>query len=477
MRYIVTFLLVFLFSFSIRAQEEGNKVWTLEDCIHYAKENNIQLQQAGLQVSSAEINYRQSKDNCLPNLNAGANYGLNFGTAIDPTTNAFSTKASQAGSVSLNSNMSLYNGGSIKKTIKQRGLEYDLAKLEVQNMENNLILAILSSYLQILTAEEQLNVLDKQSALTYEQLEQTQKLIKAGMRPKGDVLDIEAQVANEEVTKVNAENIVAAAYMALAQSMDYYGSIRIQKPEIDIPSLANIDALEPTQIYEAAVNTQPEIKTANLRTQIAEQSLRVVESGKHPSLGVGANLNTRFSSLAKRIDEDAPLTYKPISYYTPNGELVETEFYQPNIAFENTPLPSQFADNFGGYIGLNLNVPLFNQNRIKNNIALSKINIDNSRLQEQAVKNNLRRTIEQAYLDAKAAAQKYKATQSSMEALQKAFEFAEKKYNAGTANTFEYFTAKNNLAIAELNLQSAKYEYFFRMKILDYYQGKPIQMQ
>ena len=185
------FIILILFFLSQNNDLQAQKAWTLNDCVIYARANNISLKQLGLNTKRAKINHEQSKANRLPNLNANTSYGLNFGFAIDPTTNTFSSQTAQSGQLSLSSSVILFNGFQLKNTIEQRELERELAKLEVDNLANNIDLTVFTAYMQILLAEEQLKVLQKQTTLTDNQYEQVQKLINVGLRPAGDLLELE----------------------------------------------------------------------------------------------------------------------------------------------------------------------------------------------------------------------------------------------------------------------------------------------
>lgn len=470
-------ILVFLF-FSQKNDLQAQKAWTLNDCVIYARANNISLKQLGLNTKRAKINHEQSKANRLPNLNANTSYGLNFGFAIDPTTNSFSSQTAQSGQLSLSSSVILFNGFQLKNTIEQRELEQELAKLEVDNLANNIDLTVFTAYMQILLAEEQLKVLQKQTTLTDNQYQQVQKLINVGLRPAGDLLELEAQKANDEVNIVNAKNAIKTAYLALSQALDYYGDFEIETPnKLNIPPLDALNETDAETIFEAAKNSQPQIKTAVLRTDIAEKQEEVLNGAKYPTLSLSGNLNTRYSSLARQLASEIPISYDTlINVIIPEPFNTDFPILQPVYDLERTPFFQQFSDNFGGFFGFNLAIPIYNRSQVKNSLALAHINIQNSKLAQDFEKNNLQRTVEQAFLDAKVAAETYKASQKAVSAQKQALDFAQKRFAAGVINTFEVLAVQNASAIAELNMQSAKYQYYFRMKILDFYAGKGISI-
>ncbi len=464
---------------SLQAQNEVNNpiIWTLQDCLDYARQHNLQIKQLSLQEKVAKINHKQSKDDRLPNLNGTFSHGVNVGRTIDRTTNSFTTDAIQFSSLQLNSNFIVYNGHITRNTIAQRELEHQLAQLTVEETANNLNLSILSAYLQILLAEEQEKILAKQSELTQKQYEQTQKLVKVGSLPAGDLLDIEAQLGNDELNIVNAENTIQAAYLNLSQLLDLYEqNIQVARNQVDVPSTKLLSELSPQLIYETALSTQPQIKTATLRTQIAEKGLKIAEGGRWPTVALSAQLSSNFSSIAPDFDNASITGIDTIrSLSIINNDLQPVFELVPELDLPKRGYFGQLGDNAGGFLGLSVSVPIFNNFRVRNGIELAKINIDNTRFSQELTKNNLRKAIEQAYLDAQAAAKRYESTQKNIVALEKSMAHAEKKFELGMVTALEYLTTKNNLTRAELNVEAAKFEYIFRLKILDFYQGKPLE--
>lgn len=449
--------------------------WSLEKCLEYAIENNIQLQQTELQVQTAKINEAQSRENIYPNLTGSAGYGLNIGRTVDPTTNQFSTEALQSSQYSLSSNFLVYNGHRLKYTIDQRELENQLAQLEVKDYKNNLQLTLLTAYLQILLSEDQLVVLKQQAQLTVEQLEQNRKLVKAGIMAEGDLLEIEAQIANDKLSQVNAQNTIKSAYLNLAQILDYYETIKIVTPtKVPEPSKAELEALNVVQTYILALETQPNIQSADLRTVIAQKQLQIAEGAKYPTISLGANLNTRHSSFARTIEPIGLNLIPSERFFTPEGQAILE--YTPDFSIKKTPLFRQLWDNLGGSIGINVSIPIYNNRQLRNNVILSHLNIENTKYATALAKNNLRKNIEQAYLDANAAIEKYENTKLTISSLQKSLANTKKRVDAGLVNNLTYFTAKNRLTIAQLNLTTAKYEAFFKLKVLTYYQGKPLKL-
>lgn len=465
-----TVMMACLYIGTVEAQSTETKVWSVADCLQYARDHNVQLKQLGLGVQSAESNLLQSRREMLPNANANLRNGINVGSGIDPSTNNFVTETIRSQQWTVGSTYTLFNGMQRKNTIEQRKVQLALSETDQSVYLNDLDFNILSAYLQILLAEEQLIVLNKQAELTKKSYEQTNKLVRAGLLPAGDLLNMEAQMANDTLNIVNGENAIASAYLVLSQVLDFYGEMEVEKPAVVPPSLSELEGRDPSLIYERALDLQPTIRAAQLRREIAEQDLKIAEGARYPTISLGASMGTNYSSFARQLDE----TIEPEITQT----ILFTESLEPiftlSPSFENTPYLKQLSNNLGYGLSLNVNVPIFNNYRVKNAIAQSKINIENQRYGKAIVANNLRQTIERAYLDARSASQQYVFAQRNVTARQQSLEYAEKRYDLGAINALEYFTAQNNLIAAELQLKQAKYEYIFRVKILDFYEGKPL---
>lgn len=467
------FLYFLPFAEQLFAQDLSDK-WSLTRCFEYAEQNNVQLKQLQLQTQSALINEQQSRSDRLPNFNANASGLGNIGRSLDPYTNTFSTDATFATQFSLNSSVQLYNGGQRKNTVVQRGMELELTRLQSKESAYNLKLGILGAYLQILLSQAQVEVLKAQAKLTQDQLQRAQKLVQAGMIPAGDLLDIEAQIANDQFNQSNGQNAIQSAYLSLRQQLDYYEEpFEVEIPNIAAPSPAELQQRQPQMVLEQALQTQPSLRTIAQQGNIAAQRKKVAAGARYPIVTLNTSLNTTYASAAKQIESlTLPDAGSPTYYVTTGGDLVLS--YQPTPVLSSTPFFTQIGDNFGGSISLNVVVPIFNNYRVRNTLSLAQINMDNNRLAQQNTQNALRRNIEQAFLDARAALERYNSAQANIVALENALNYTEKRYQLGAVSTFDFLNAKTRLATTRLQQEAARYEYYFRLKILDFYAGKPL---
>lgn len=470
--FLVGLFLVFCFGFNASAQEE----WSLSKCIEYALQNNIQVKQSLLSAELAKDNYEQSIANLLPSLNAGASHSYNWGQRIDPFTNQFATNRVRSNNFGLSSSVTLFSGLQLNNSLKQNNLDYLASKYDVEKMQNDIALNIATAYLQILFAQELLEVAKNQLLITQQQLERTNKLVAAGVLPEGNLLDLQAQISSDELQIVTAENQLDLAYLNLKQMMDFKGAqeFKIVKPNIvDIPADA-LAALNPEQIFNTAIGSQPEIKSAETQILSADKSLAVAKGGMSPSLTVTGSIGTGYSGLSKTVT-DVTIGDPTVIGVTADSTLV---YGSPStdITTITTPFSDQLDQNFNQNLSFNLNIPIFNGWQNRTAIARAKINRQNSELSLEAAKNQLRYTIQQAHADAKAALKQYNASLKTVEALIQSLEYAQKRFDVGVLNATDFNETKTRLASAQSDMLRAKYDYIFKLKVLDFYQGKPITL-
>ncbi len=466
-------ILLTLFVLAIIPQSSMSQdVWSLEKCISYALENNIQIKQQELSAKTSEINYTQKRASILPNLNAGANQNFTFGRSVDPFTNEFSSESTQSDNFSISSSVTLFSGLQNVNSIKQSKLNLLAAYENVKKIRNDISLNIASSYLNILFNIELHSIAINQALITHQQLERTKKLVKAGSLPEGNLLDIEAQIASEELQIVNAKNQLDISYLTLKQFLDID---TIDNFQIDIPSnLSIIDSEEDIQeVYDNAVNTLPQIKSAEYMLLSSEKGLSIAKGMISPRLTLSANYGTGYSD-ARMIPDGDPTMSSYISGYTDDLQNVYT--YQPVYNYAVKGFSAQIKDNASTSLAFNLSIPLFNGLQTKTSIDNAKISVLNSQYSLQLTKNQLYKDIQQQYLDIKSALKKYNASNKALSASRLSFNYTQKKHDVGLINITDFNLAKNKLIKAESDFLQAKYEYIFKTKILDFYKGVEIKL-
>lgn len=456
---------------------EAQEVWTLSKCIEYALQNNIQVKQSLLSAELAKENYEQSIANLLPSLNAGASHSYNWGQRIDPFTNQFATNRVRSNNFGLSSSVTVFNGFQLNNTMKKNNLDFMASRYDVEKMQNDIALNISTAYLQILFAQELLGVAKNQLQITQNQLERTEKLVKAEVLPEGNLLDLQAQISSDELQIVTAENQLDLAYLNLKQLMDYKGTgeFKVEKPIVDVPADA-LAALTPEQIFSSAVNTQPEIKSAETQILSADKSLSIAKGTASPSLTLTGSIGTGYSGLSQTVT-GYEVGDPTIIGATADSTLVYGLQNSITPLYEKTPFGDQLDQNFNQNLSLNLNIPIFNGWQSRTAIARAKINRQSSELALEASKNQLQYTIQQAHADAKAALKQYNASLRTVEALNQSLEYAQKRFDVGLLNATDFNETKTRLASAQSDMLRAKYDYIFKLKVLDFYQGKPITLK
>lgn len=466
-----TIVLLLLLCIKLQSQE----AWSLEECINYALENNIQIKQQELNAKYAENNHFQSKMDMLPTLNGYASHQMNYGTTVDPFTYQFSESNIQSSSVSINSSLTLFNGFQKINTLKKNKLDLLASIQDVEKAKNDVSLNIASYYLEVLFNEELKEVTENQLKITQLQVERTRKMVEAGSLPGGSLLEIQAQEAQEKLNVVNAENQLTLSYLKLTQLMelDSAGDFRIQKP-----TLPNIKAEAltetPGQVYNKALDGMPQVKSAEYQLESAQKNLKITSGARMPRLSANFTWwGSGYSSARERYTDFDTVTVPFGS--TESGERV----YTPNINYDSETIPfmDQIRDNKSTTISFSLNIPIFNGWQVNNNVSNARINVLSTKYQLQNTKNQLYKEIQQAYADVKAAVKKYNASEKTVHATQRSFDYTQQRFNVGMVNSVDYNDAKNKLTKARSDLLQAKYEYIFRLKVLDFYMGKPLTLK
>jgi outer membrane protein len=456
------------------------KKWTLQACVDYAIENNVQLKQSMISVKTNENTHQQSRYNVLPTVNANGGYGLNGGgLSVNPFTNStVSNQVFSSNSYSISSSVNVFNGFQTYNNINRNASSVAASRADLLDAEQNIKLRVAQAFLNIVAAQEQLKVADLQVASTVEQAARTEKLVNAGSLPQANYLNIKAQLATEELNIITTQNSIDIAILQLQQLMQAAADPNFSIVAPDISKIQVMDFGSSAQeVYAYAEGVQPSITAAKERVEQALFSLRSAEGGYMPSLSASGSYSTSYSQLAQRSTFNGTTTSEiPVTITIP-GTGSTTAFISqtsPNISSEYIGWGDQLNNNLSWRAGMNLSIPIFNGFQTKYNVQNARLAVRNAELSTETARNTLRQTIEQAWLDAKLASRRFSANVKQVESLREAFRSTEQRYNAGALNAFDYTLAKTNLNKAETDLIRFKYDYLFRVKVLDFYLGKPL---
>ena len=448
LRSIALVLAFGLVTYSITAQ----KLWTLEECINYAFENNLNIKQSVLNVESADYDVTQSKYNIVPSLNASASQNFGWGRSPDPQTNIYATQQTQNTFFNVSSDVTLFNGLQQLNNIRKAQFDYLAGKYDSDKIRNDISLNIAAAYLLILFNIELVNNSQRQVDISNEQISRTEKQVEAGAVARGSLYDIQAQGAAEEANLIANKNKLMLSYLDLMQLLDIEGTMDfdIEKPNLEITAKPSL--LPPEMIFNKSVNIMPEIKGAEVRVESAGRTLAISKGARSPRIFASGSFGTLFSD---QILEKTGETPAGIPIYG-----------------DTRPFSDQFVDNRDGSVLLGISIPIFNGYQVSTNIKKSKIYYENLNLELELEKNVLRKNIESAYADAIAAYQTYISRQKSVDAFTESFKYIDEKFNVGMVNSTDYNVVKIQLANAEADLASSKFDYIFKTKILDFYLGR-----
>ena len=445
MRQFLSIPIIFLLM-ALTIGAHSQEVWPLQKCINYALENNIQIKQGVLNSDYYSNGLNQAKSNRLPNLNASMSNDMSFGRSLSYD-NTYQNVNSNNTGASLSTGVTLWNGFILANQVKKAELDLKASIEDLQKAKDDIMLNIAAAYLEILFADELVTVATDQMGVTRQQIDRTSKLVDAGSLAKGSLLEIEAQLAREELQLVNEQNSLQLAYLNLYQLLELPSTetFKIEKPNLPLLN-AGQTILNSMDIFKTAVDVRPEIKSAEYKLMSAEKQLAIAKGSQYPTLSFGANYYNSYNN----------------QYKDKTGN--------------NIQLSDQIKNNERYGFGVDLNIPIFNRHQVKNGISNATIQKTNLELQLQSTKNLLRKDIEQAYTNALAALKRYMANEKAVTSMAEAFRYTEEKFNVGMVNSVEYNQSKNNLTKAKSDLLQAKYEYIFRTKILDFYAGKSIEL-
>jgi outer membrane protein len=468
-----SFFLIAAFVSSAFFATAQNKL-TLQQAIETGIKNNLDVLQSDLLMQKADIAFNQSKESMLPNLNASADHGYNYGRSIDPFSNAFINQKVGFASYGASSNIVLFHGLSLQNQLKSNRLGYAASKLELQQAKDNLTINIILAYLQVLSAKDVLNQSQEQVLVTQKQVDRLEVLNQSGAILPADYYDLKGQLATDQITIVDNKANLETAKLSLVQLLNIPYDKNLEVERMSEESFNTNYSDTPDSIYQTALKQFAQVKAANFRTQSAEKNISFVKGQLFPTLSFGGNINTNYSSVATR-DYFLNTTETPSSnYVTVDGSQYPVIVKQNNYSSRKINYSDQLSNNLFYTIDLGLTIPLFNASRIRNQVKLAKIDFKNSKLVENNTKTQLQQSIERAYVNLTSSSEKYKLLQNQVNSFAESFRTAEIRFNAGAITSVDYLIAKNNLNRAQSNLIIAKYDFVLRGKVLDYYGGKAL---
>ena len=420
-----------------------DKKWTLKECIEYAYENNISVEQSLLDVDQSNIDKTQAIANFLPSLNANSSFNINTGANINPATNQFENTTFRSASGGANSGLNLFSGLQNWRNLQRAKLNITAARYRLDKMKDDISLLIANSFLSILSNKEQLKIIQGQFEVTQENIKNTRELVDAGVLPEGDLLEILATSATQEQQIIAAENNLIISKIGLAQLLQLrnYETFDIADENFELISEAILQE-KPASIFEKAKDELNDVKIASTNLEIAEKDLQLARGNFFPTVTAFMGYNARWASTQRN-----PFTGEQISF---SDQL---------WLFDGTA------------IGFQLNIPIFNRLNVRSNVQRNKINVERSKLQLEQVSLDLESNVYQAYNDAKNSKKFYEAAVKTAEARRLAFEYAKERYDVGLSNAFDFNQSRVAYENAQSDIIRTKFNYIFSLKVLEFYFG------
>ncbi len=468
-------------AFSQTQDAASTRVWNLRQCIEYALEKNLVIQRSELNTESAEIDLRQSKLGLSPTVNGSVNYGFNWGRTVDPVTYDYTTQELRSMNPSLNGSLLLFNGLSNQNSIKRYSSAYYASEQDLQKTKNDVMVNITTLYINVIFSKEQLENSRLQLQSSQAQLDRVKKQVAAGALAKSEELTLDAQVATNEVSLIQSENALNLAILQLKQALQIPAREPLDVQVIDLSVEDLVLDQSRDEVYDIARQTMPEIKSAKLKVESSSYAVKAARGQYYPRLSLFGSLGSNYSSASDRArfvpDGGAPVLtgYQQIGVVDGTNQVVLSPVYQPSGAMQDSwGYSDQLNDNLQRSVGLSLSIPILNGFQTRSNVQRSMISRNIAEISATEAENTLRQSVENVYNDALAAFKTYNSALRQVAAREEAFRMMEQRRTAGAANSFEYQIAENDLFRARTDLTRAKYEFIFRKKVLDFYQGKPL---
>lgn len=424
------------------AAPQSDRPWTLGECIDYAQRNNLDVQQRTLQIESREIRLSTARNSRLPNLNASIGADASFGRTLAGD-NTYRSNNQISGSLGISASMPLFEGLRINREIRGSRLDLAAAMQDLERAREDVAVNVMTLYLQVLYSKELVGVAGRQLELSSRQAERSREQVAAGKQPESARYESEALEANDRLSLTQARNELQLALLDLSQALNRESAdgFDIVAPELDSTALESLHRLgSADEVYDYAVENRPHIRAERLRLESSENDIRTARSALYPTVSLGGGYGTGFYGR----DEE--------------------RFWR------------QFRNYSREYVGLSVNIPIFNRRATRNNIRSAQISMRNQLLLLTEAERQLRKLIEQAWYNADAAHAKYRSAQAALHSARIAFDYAREKAEAGRSTLYDFNDAKTRMEKAEADAVQAKYEFLFRSKILDFYNGRPLTL-
>jgi outer membrane protein len=472
-------LLMFTTSFAQPIPAKTGEKWDLQKCVDYALTNNISVKQADLQIRFAQLDLQQSRWAQQPFANFGSNLGYSAGRNQDPTTFSLITTGYVFSNYSLQSSIDFFNWFSKKNNVIAKDLNLQATQAGVDKAKDDVALNVAVGYLQILLANEQANVVRIQVQQTGAQLERTRKQVDAGSLPELSAANLESVLATDSANLISAETTVKQLTLQLKAILNLDAAIpfEVETPPVDSIPVESLADLQPDVVYKLAVVNRPQQKVDELNLKAALKNVAVAKGSMYPTFSLFGSLGAAYNNKSQQVTSKTQIN-PPVGIVNVNGTdytvFPSTPFDQP--VYGKFPYFDQLNQNFRQSIGISVNVPILNGGNLRGSWQRSRLTVKQVELQKEQNSTTLKQDIYKAFYDATAAIEKFNANKKAVETSQKAYDFAQKRYELGLLSSYDLITTQTTLLQAKINLLSAQYDYVFKIKLLEFYKGQGLKL-
>ena len=438
--FIILILLIVRIASAQETNPAASNIWSLDDCLEYALENNITIKDASLNKGQAEVDYSKAKSSRLPNLYGSASQTFSNGNSIDPITSDFVSEQIHSTNVSLNSSMIIFQGNQINNQIAQNALLLNQSVFLEEEVKNNIIISILENYLQILYAKEGITIAENNLAASEKEVDRAKARLDAGSIALSDYTEAQSQAASNKYAIITAKNTYQQYVIALKQllELDPTQDIEIETLSSDVDYVTL--ELDKMKIYNNALGILPEVSASKIGVEVSEKELKIAKGAYLPTLSLVSSLGSGYTSI------------------------------------NDNSFSDQFDLNFNQRIGLSLDIPIFNRNQTKAAVQTAQINIEKAQISQQLVEKEVYKKVETAYQNAISKQEQLVAALASKEAAEQSYTLAQRKYELGALSTTDLVISQNTFTNAQQNYLQAKYLNILYQQLLQFYQGKEIKL-
>lgn len=461
----------------------GQQKWDLRRCVEYAVANNISVKQADIVARTAQLTLKQSKLAQYPSANFSNNTGISSGRSIDPTSNQFTNQQLVFSQFNFNTGVTVFNWFNLKNTVEGDQFSLEASRADVDKLKNDISLNVASAYLLVLVSKEQVNISNVAVQQTLQNLDNTRKRVEAGALPELNLAELEAQLARDSSALITALGTVQQNTLQLKAilNLDAAESFEVETPPLDKIPVEDLNDLQPDIVYGLALANLPQQKINDLRIKAAQKYTEASRARMYPTISMFGGMGTNYAN-----NKIPSFSQTPTGTFQNTGAKVTvsgSDYFVQAPVFNNvittfkTPFGTQMSDNFRQNIGMSLNVPIFNNGVSRIGWQRNKLTVQNMELQKQQAERTLKQDIYRSYTDATTAIQKFNAGKKSVQTAEKAYNYAQKRYDLGLLPTIDFLTNQNNLTRSKLELALSQVDYVFRLKLLEFYKGQGIKLQ